>query len=389
MMSNVGQSGPGPLKGLKVIELAAIGPVPLCGQLLADLGADVVLVERLEPSGLGVNMARRFQINLRGRRSVAIDTRLPAGRDVVLELLKSADVLLEGFRPGVTERMGLGPADCEAVNPRLVYGRMTGFGQHGPMAAQAGHDLNYISLTGALHAIGPQNGPPVPPLNLVGDYGGGALYLAFGVMAALFERQSSGRGQVVDAAMVDGAASLMSIFFGLQAAGRWQGPRAGNLLDGGAPFYACYASSDGQWLSVACLEPKFFAAFVGLAGLDAAWCARQYDAAQWPSLRTAIAQRLGEHSREHWEAVFAGSDACVAPVLSMKEAVGHEHAQARGAFVELDGITQPAAAPRFTRSGAPPLQPPPAAGWHTDVVLAEAGLDPAHIAHLRAQGVVA
>lgn len=389
------QAGRGPLSGLRVIELAAIGPVPLCGQLLADLGADVVLVDRLQASGLGLELERRFETNLRNRRSVAIDTRRPEGREAVLRLLSSADVLLEGFRPGVAERMGLGPADVDAVNPRVVYGRMTGFGQQGPLAKQAGHDLNYIALTGALHAIGPaaegsgQRAAPVPPLNLVGDYGGGALYLAFGVMAALFERQHSGRGQVVDAAMVDGAASLMGIFFGLQAAGNWSPERGRNLLDGGAPFYACYETADGGWLSVAPLEAKFFADFARVAGLEPSWCARQYQRSEWPELRQAIGQRIRERTRAEWEAAFAGTDACVAPVLSMDEAVGHVHAQARASFVQVDGIAQPAPAPRFGRSGAPALQPPPAVGAHTDAVLMDAGFTAEQLQRWREAGVIA
>ncbi len=378
----------GPLRGLRVVELAGIGPVPLCGQLLADLGADVILVDRIEPSGLGLALPRRFETNLRGRRSVAIDTRQPQGREAVLRLVETADVLLEGFRPGAAERMGLGPPACAERNPRLVYGRMTGFGQTGPLAPTAGHDLNYIALTGALHAIGPAGGAPVPPLNLVGDYGGGALYLAFGVMAALFERQTSGRGQVVDAAMVDGAASLMNIFFGLQAAGQWGGPRGGNLLDGGAPFYACYETADGGWLSVAPLEPKFFAEFVRIAELDASWVQNQYRQSRWPELRSTIAQRLRERSRDEWTTLFAGSDACVAPVLSMQEAPQHAHAQARAGFVAVDGLLQPAAAPRFERSQPATPSGPPEPGDHTDAVLAEAGYLPTEIQALRAAGVV-
>lgn len=386
--STVSTGRSGPLRGLRVIELAGIGPVPLCGQLLADLGADVVLVDRLQASGLGLSLPRRFETNLRSRRSVAIDTRRPEGREAVLRLVAGADVLLEGFRPGAAEAMGLGPADCLARQPALVYGRMTGFGQDGPLARSAGHDLNYIALTGALHAIGAAGGAPVPPLNLVGDYGGGALYLAFGVMAALFERQRSGRGQVVDAAMVDGAASLMTIFYGLQAAGQWGGPRGGNLLDGGAPFYACYRTADGRWLSVAPLEPKFFAEFVRLAGLDPSWPARQYDRSGWPALRDAIADRLAERSRDDWMTVFAGSDACVAPVLDMTEAASHEHAQARDAFVRVGGIVQPGVAPRFdrTRPGVPTAPPEP--GADTEAVLAEAGYDAAEVARLRAAEVV-
>jgi alpha-methylacyl-CoA racemase len=379
----------GPLQGLRVIELAAIGPVPLCGQLLSDLGAEVILVDRIAASGLGLEMARRHETNLRNRRSLAVDTRQPEGRDLVLHLLQGADVLLEGFRPGVAERLGLGPADAERVNPRVVYGRMTGFGQQGPLSQQAGHDLNYIALTGALHAIGPAGGAPVPPLNLVGDYGGGALYLAFGVMAALFERQRSGLGQVVDAAMVDGAASLMGIFFGLKAAGQWQPGRGRNLLDGGAPFYACYETADGGWLSVAPLEPKFFAEFVRLSGLDTSWCTRQYQPQAWPELRAEITACVKRRTRAEWEAVFQGSDACVAPVLSLDEVDGHPHAQARDAFVALDGITQPAAAPRFSRSGAAPLTPPPEPGADTDAILQDAGCSAEQVARWRAAGVVA
>ena len=342
----------GPLHGLRVIELAGIGPAPLACMLLADLGADVVRVDRLEPSGLGLAMAPEHDVNARGRRSVALDLKTDAGRDALRRLLAGADVLVEGFRPGVMEKLGLGPEPCLALNPRLVYGRMTGFGQSGPLAHAAGHDLNYIALTGVLHAIGPAGGAPVPPLNLVGDYGGGALYLAFGVLAALFERQRSGLGQVVDAAMVDGAASLASVFFGLQAAGQWGGPRGSNLLDGGAPFYATYETSDGRHISLAALEPKFFAQLAQALGLDERFIPRQYDRRLWPELREAIAQAVRRHTRDEWCTRLEGSDACFAPVLSFDEAPTHPHAVARQGFVTVDGVVQPAPAPRFGRTPA-------------------------------------
>lgn len=382
-----GSSAMGPLQGLRVIELAAIGPVPMCGMLLADLGADVVRIDRLQASGLGVAMAPRHDVNARGRRSVALDLKSAAGRDAALRLLDGADVLLEGLRPGVTEKIGLGPDACQARNPRLVYGRMTGYGQTGPLAAAAGHDLNYIALSGALHAIGAAGGKPVPPLNLVGDYGGGALYLAFGVMAALFERQRSGRGQVVDAAMVDGAASLASIFYGLHAAGQWGGQRGENLLDGGAPFYDTYETADGRHISLAPLEPKFFATLAQALGLEARFVARQYERGLWPEMRAAIAAAVRQRSRDAWCALLEGSDACFAPVLSFDEAPAHPHARDRGAFVTVAGVVQPAPAPRFDRTPAALPRPAPATGQHTDEVLREAGFDAAAIAALRAAGV--
>ncbi|MDP1647060.1 MAG: CaiB/BaiF CoA-transferase family protein [Rubrivivax sp.] len=376
----------GPLEGLRVIELASIGPGPMCCMLLADLGADVVRVDRLEPSGLGVTMAPRHDVNARGRRSVALDLKSDAGRAAVLRLLAGADVLVEGFRPGVAEKLGLGPADCQACNPRLVYGRMTGFGQTGPLAAAAGHDLNYIALSGVLHAIGPALGKPVPPLNLVGDYGGGALYLAFGVLAALYERQRSGQGQVVDAAMVDGAASLASIFYGLQAAGAWGEPRGANLLDGGAPFYDSYETADGRHVSLAPLEPKFFAQLAAALGLEARFVQRQYDRRLWPEMRAAIAAAVRQHTRDDWCSRLEGSDACFAPVLSFEEAPRHAHARARDAFVTVSGVVQPAPAPRFDRTPAAFPRPAPAPGAHTAEVLREAGFSAADIAALVAAG---
>jgi alpha-methylacyl-CoA racemase len=377
----------GPLQGLQVIELAAIGPVPMCGMQLADLGADVIRIDRLEDSGLGLAVPPRFDVHARGRRSASIDLKQPAGREAVLRLVQQADVLLEGFRPGVVERLGLGPDLCLALQPRLVYGRMTGFGQTGPLASAAGHDLNYIALTGALDAIGPAGGAPLPPLNLVGDYGGGALYLAFGVMAALYERQTSGRGQVVDAAMVDGAASLASIFWGLQAAGQWREARGTNLLDGGAPFYATYETADGRWVALAALEPKFFAVLAAKLELPEVFVKRQYDRSQWPAMRDAMATAVRRRTRDAWCELLEGSEACFAPVLSLAEAPQHRHAQARGAFVTVEGVTQPAAAPRFDRTPASSPRPAPRVGQHTLDVLAQAGYDEAARQSLVAAGV--
>ena len=382
----------GPLTGLRVVELASIGPGPLCAMLLADLGAEVLRIDRTEPSGLGVPRDVKFDVSGRNRRSVALDIKQPAGRDAVLRLIDRADVLIEGWRPGVAERLGLGPEACQARNPGLVFGRMTGFGQTGPLAQAAGHDLNYIALTGALHAIGASAGAggskPVPPLNLVGDYGGGALYLAFGLLAAVFERSRSGQGQVVDAAMVDGASSLMSIFFGMAAAGRWDpSERAANLLDGGAPFYDTYATADARWVSIGALEPKFFAELVQRIGLDASFIARQYDRRCWPEMRAAITALIQARTRDEWSALLEGSDACFAPVLSLAEVASHPHAQARQAYTEVGGVVQPAPAPRFSRSQ--PAQPRPAvpAGTHTLAVLAELGFSEAEVAALQAAGV--
>ncbi len=378
----------GPLAGLRVVELASIGPGPMCCMLLADLGADVVRVDRLQPSGLGLAMDRRFDVNARGRRSVALDLKAAAGRDAVLRLVETADVLVEGFRPGVTESLGLGPVDCHARNKRLVYGRMTGFGQTGPLAQAAGHDLNYIALTGALHAIGAAGGAPVPPLNLVGDYGGGALYLAFGIMAALFERQHSGQGQVVDAAMVDGAASLSSVFFGLQAAGNWQDQRGSNLLDGGAPFYGTYATADNRYISLGPLEPKFFATLAKALGLDERFVKGQYKRELWPEMHQVISQIVQSQTRAHWCALLEGSDACFAPVLNFDEAAQHPHALARKAYVSIDGVVQPGPAPRFDRTPAAHPRRAPALGEHSVAVMQEAGYSPAEIDTLRAQGVL-
>ena len=377
----------GPLAGLRVIELASIGPGPFCAMLLADQGAQVVRIDRVEPGGLGVPMPPAYDVAGRSRRSVALDFKQPAGREAALRLIDRADVLIEGWRPGVAERLGLGPEDCLARNPTLVFGRMTGFGQTGPLAQAAGHDLNYIALTGALHAIGAGDGKPAVPLNLVGDYGGGALYLAFGLMAALFERQRSGRGQVVDAAMVDGASSLLALFHGLAACGQWDPQhRAANLLDGGAPFYDTYEAADGRHVSLGPLEPKFFAELARRIGLDARYVARQYDRRLWPEMRAAIAALMRSKTRDEWTALLEGSDACFAPVLTLAEAPAHAHARAREAFVDVAGVRQPAPAPRFSRSAPTAPTAAPVPGAHTREVLAEARYTALEIGTLLADG---
>ncbi len=360
----------GPLCGLRVVELAGIGPAPHAAMLLADLGADVVRVERPAAS----RAPQRRDQTLRGRRVVVADLREPAARDEVLALIGHADVLLEGFRPGVAERLGLGPDDCLAGNPRLVYGRMTGWGQDGPLATRAGHDLNYLSLTGGLHAIGRAGEPPVPPLNLVGDYGGGSMFLVTGVLAALFERARSGRGQVVDAAMVDGIGALLQMFWGLRGAGLWSDTRGTNLIDGGAPFYDTYPCADGRYVAVAALESQFYAELLDGLGLAADELPDREDPANWPVLRERIGAALATRTRDEWARVFDGTDACVTPVLRFDEVAGHPHMAARGSLIEVGGVTQAAPAPRFSRTPPARPAPPPSAtvdlagviaGWAT------------------------
>ncbi len=379
----------GPLHGLRVIELASIGPGPMCAMLLADLGADVVRIDRLEPSGLGVPVEPRFDVPARSRRSIALNLKSDAGRDAAHRLIASADVLIEGWRPGVAERLGLGPEDCHARHPGLVYGRMTGYGQSGPLAQVAGHDINYIALAGALHAVGGagQGNGPVPPLNLVGDYGGGALYLTVGVLAALFERQRSGRGQVVDAAMVDGVGSLMALFHGLAAGGLWDASRRqANLLDGAAPFYSTYETSDGKWMAVGALEPKFFAELADRVGLERRFVERQYDRRLWPEMREALAVLFKRRTREEWTVLLEGCDACTSPVLTMTEAAAHPHARQRQSFVEVGGVLQPAPAPRFGRSRPSAPRPAPTLGQHTRELLLEAGYSESDIVSMLAAG---
>jgi len=350
----------GPLKGIRIVELAGIGPGPMAAMLLADLGATVLRVDRPVDAGLGIPRPLRYNLLLRNRQEMALDLKDPAGRELVLRLVQEADGLIEGFRPGVTERMGLGPDACWARNPGLVYGRMTGWGQQGPLAQSAGHDLNYIAVTGVLDLIGREGQPPTPPLNLLGDYAGGALYLALGMLAALLEARSSGTGQVVDAAIVDGTASLATSFFGLSAAGLLQPGRGRNVLDSGAPFYDVYACADGLWVSVAPIEGKFFHDLLQRMGLDTQDLGAQNDRSHWPQLRAALAQRFKTRKRDEWCALLDGTDACFAPVMSAQEAPTHPHLQARGTFVEVDGVVQPAAAPRFSRTAPPAPRAPQA-----------------------------
>lgn len=343
--------GQGPLDGLKVIEFAGIGPGPFCGMLLSDLGADVVRIERAGPgssnsSGPGTT-GSRFAVTERGRRTLPLDMKDPAALEQCLALIGRADILFEGFRPGVMERLGLGPEVALARNPRLVYGRMTGWGQSGPLAETAGHDINYIAISGALAAIGTPD-QPMAPLNLVGDFGGGALYLAFGLLAGVVHARATGRGQVVDAAMSDGAASLMAMFYGYHAAGKMDGDRRANLLDGGAPFYDTYRCADGKWLALGAIEPQFYAVLCDRAGLSDPLPDRQMDEDGWPEIRRRLAELIACRTQAEWCAVFEGTDACVAPVLGMAEAPRHPHNVARGTFVEIDGIVQPAPAPRFS-----------------------------------------
>jgi len=364
----------GPLAGLKVIEMPAIGPVPFCGMLLADLGADVLRIDRTGEVDLGLPVEPKYELLGRGKRSLALDLKDPKAIALVLDLFAKADVVLEGFRPGVMERLGLGPDEAQQRNPKLVYGRMTGWGQEGPLAKAAGHDINYIALTGALHAIGNAGGKPVPPLNLVGDFGGGSLYLAMGVLAALYERQQSGKGQVVDAAMVDGAASLMTLFYGLKGAGMWSDQRGANILDSGAPWYDTYECKDGGYVAIGSIEGKFYAELIEKLGLDPKTLPKQHDRKRWPSLRAAIAATFRTKTRDEWCAIMEGSDICFAPVLSLEEAPQHTHMAARQTFIAPEGVVQPAAAPRFSRTPAGIRRKPPVRGEGGDEALAEWGI---------------
>lgn len=353
--------------------------------VLADLGADVLRIDRPTPGALAFHTART-DVLLRNRRSIALDLKNPAGRDAVLTLVERADALIEGWRPGVAERLGVGPDDCLGRNPRLVYGRMTGWGQSGPLAGTAGHDIDYIALSGALHAVGRAGGGPVPPLNLVGDFGGGGMLLATGVLAGVLSAQRTGRGQVVDAAMVDGSALLMSMVHGMLAAGKWSEARGANLLDTGAPFYDVYETADGKHVAVGALEPQFYAELIRLLGLEDAGLPGQLDIARWPELRTAFTQVFRTRTRDEWARHFEGSDACVAPVLSTAEAAAHPHNTARNVFVDVDGVRQTPPAPRFSATPATLRMPPPFAGEHTREALADWGFDASAIDVLVASG---
>lgn len=372
----------GPLAGIKIVEMGGIGPGPMCALLLADMGAEIIRIDRMQEAGLGINTDPKFSLLLRGRRSVAVDSKTKEGQELILSLLDQADGLIEGFRPGVMERLGLGPDIVAARNPKLIYGRMTGWGQDGPMASAAGHDLNYIALSGALHAIGRKGEAPTPPLNLVGDFGGGALYLAMGMLAAMLEAKKSGEGQVVDVSMVEGAASLMTTFFGLAAAGIWTEERGTNILDSGAHFYDVYETSDGKYVSIGSIEAKFYAELLQLTGLENEDLPHQMDVASWPKLRVRFAEVFITKTRDEWCDIMEGTDVCFAPVLSIKEAPEHAHNKARGSFVEVDGVVQPAPAPKFSRTQSEIQGPPCSPGEHTEEALKDWGISDEKISNL-------
>jgi len=380
----------GPLHGIRILEIAGIGPGPFAAMMLSDMGAEVVRVDRADKVRGGDPAAPPADVLNRGRRSIGIDLKNADGVEALLTLVESADALIEGFRPGVTERLGFGPEVCLARNPRLVYGRMTGWGQDGPYAQAAGHDINYIALAGALDSIGRAGERPVPPLNLVGDFGGGGMLLAFGVACALVERSSSGKGQVVDAAMVDGSAVLMTMFHAFRAMGIWFDERGTNMLDSGAHFYDVYETKDGKYVTIGSIESQFYAELLEKTGLvDDDTLPHQHDRTQWPAMKERFVELFKTKTRDEWCELMEGSDVCFAPVLSMTEAPAHPHNVARGTFVERDGIVQPAPAPRFDRTPGEISRPPSHAGQHTDEVLADWGVDPATIAKLHETGAVA
>jgi alpha-methylacyl-CoA racemase len=375
----------GPLVGLKVVEFAGIGPGPFCGMLLADLGADVVRIDR---KGSGDALAGAGDILGRSKRSVALDLKKPDGVAAALAMVAKADALIEGFRPGVMERLGLGPDAALKANPRLVYGRMTGWGQTGPYAQTAGHDIDYIAIAGALGEMGRAGAPPSPPLNLVGDFGGGSLYLAFGICAALFEAARSGKGQVIDCAMTDGAASLMTMFHGMRGMGLWGEERDANLLDGGAHFYDTYECADGKFLALGAIEPQFHAEMVAKLGFEEADFPKRMNPKNWPAYSEKVAERVRTKTRDEWAKIFEGSDACVSPVLSMAEALVDPHNVARETFVTENGLAQPAPAPRFSRTAGKIQGPPPKPGEHTESAMADWGVSRAQILEWKEAGAI-
>ncbi|MDP6020038.1 MAG: CaiB/BaiF CoA-transferase family protein [Alphaproteobacteria bacterium] len=378
----------GPLSGLRIVEMSGIGPGPMCAMLLADLGADVIRLDRLQDSRLGMVKEARYNLLNRGRRSAAVDLKTPEGVETVLKLIDQADALVEGFRPGVMERLGLGPDVCFKRNPKLVFGRVTGWGQDGPLALAAGHDMNYIALTGALHSIGSKDGPPVPPLNLVGDFGGGALYIAFGIVCAIVEAAKSGQGQIVDAAMTDGASSLMTAIYGLKAQGMFGAGRGSNVLDSGAHFYQVYETEDGQYISLAPIERKFYEELLERVGFDKQKFDDQWNPDGWTASRDGMQEVFKTKTRDEWCEILEGTDVCFAPVLSLDEAPDHPHNKARETFVEVEGVTQPAPAPRFSRTPGKIQRPPPKAGENTDEVLADWGFAADELGRLRQAGAI-
>ena len=379
----------GVLTGIRIVELAAVGPVPFAGMLLADMGADIVTVDRLVPSGLGVKKEPKFDPTTRSRPSIAVDLKSDEGRAVVMRLIDGADAMLEGFRPGVLERLGLGPDACWERNAKLVIGRGTGWGQDGPLAQSVGHDLNYLAISGALAMMGPRAGPPTIPLNLLGDYAGGGVYLALGVLAALLEARSSSRGQVVDAAMVDGIESMRMHYFAYVASGRWKFERESNYFDGGAPWYRVYETQDGKYVSVAPVERKFYDQLLIAVGLDPATIPDQMDRSTWPALQEKFAAIFRGKTRDEWCQVMDGREACFAPVLDLNEASRHPHLAGRNSFLKVDGVLQPAPAPRFSRTPSSVRRPPPVPGADTQEALRAWGFDAAELGRLRAVGAIA